>query len=115
MLTLSDILMFFDITLNYFIFNKQSVHLQIYQIYTKFSLLTSIEKNTLLINDCHIINSVGCKNSITKKWCLKCLNVNPMGAVNNILCIERTVHPDPGYGYGCSNGVLPGFDFGCLY
>lgn len=58
MLTLSDILMFFDIILNYFIFNKQSVHLQIYQIYTKFSLLTSIEKNTLLINDCHIINSV---------------------------------------------------------
>lgn len=47
MLTLSDTLMFFDIILNYFIFNKQSVHLQIYQIYqiyTKFSLLTSIEK-----------------------------------------------------------------------
>lgn len=58
MLALSDILLFFVIILNYSIFNKQSVHLQIYQIYTKLGLLTSIEKNTLLIDDCHIMNSV---------------------------------------------------------
>lgn len=47
MLTLSTILMFFDIILNYFIFNKQSVDLQIYQIYTKLGLLTLIEKHII--------------------------------------------------------------------
>lgn len=97
MLTLSNILMFFDIILNYFIFNKQSVDLQIYQIYTKLGLLTSIEK--------HIIDKWLSYNEFSlfaktrsQKCCLKCLNINPMDTVNNILCMERTVHPDPGYG-----------------